>query len=266
MPMASHAQSETGSRLKAGWALTAAWQAKARSKPKPKTDWSAYAETYDLLLEYNPAYQELLREFESFLSEADAPRVIYDVGGGTGNYSQIATRRYPESSVYFIEPDRGMRLRAKEKLSAHDNVIFIDRPLQEVEPPVKADLVICAHALYTMPAPQDRLVELRNILRPGGLLFLVDVGRPLKVAEWRTYLLSHLMREFGVVKATKIFWKGREIASQNKAIFKAQMANLYWTHSGAEIASATKKAGFEIMSQKTAYRGYSDLLLCRAAS
>lgn len=262
--MASRAQTETDWRLEADLAQAQDRQPSARATPD--TDWTAYAATYDMLLEHNPAYQQLLVEFENALSQIDAPQVIYDIGGGTGNYSQLATRRYPESTIYFVEPDEGMRLRAAEKLSAHGNVTFIDRSLQELEAPAKADLVICAHALYTMPAPAERLVELRNLLRPGGMMFLVDLGRPMNVAEWRTYLLSHMMRKLGVIAATKLFWKGREIASQNKAIYKAQKDNLYWTHSEAEIASAVEQAGFEIMSQKTVYRGYSDLLLCRAAT
>jgi len=268
--MASHAQSETDWKPEVDLSLTADRQTKADGIPKtgwkPKTDWSAYAAAYDLLLDHNPAYQQLLEEFENVLSEAEAPGVIYDVGGGTGNYSQIATRRYPESSIHFIEPDRGMRLRAQEKLSAHDNITYIDRPLQEVEPPVKADLVICAHALYSMPDPQDRLVELRNLLQPGGLLFLIDLGRPLDVADWRSYLFSHLTEELGVLEAIQVFWRGREIAKQNKAIFKAQQDNLYWTHSESEISSAVEEAGFKIEAQKTVYRGYSDLLLCRAVT
>lgn len=262
--MAPHAQSDTDWGPKAGWAQTAGRQAKADGKPE--TDWSAYAATYDLLLEYNPAYQQLLGEFEEVLSSADAPGVVYDVGGGTGNYSQIVTRRYPESSIYFIEPDRGMRLRAQEKLSAHKNVTYIDSPLQEFEPPEKADLVICAHALYTMPEPEDRLAEMRSFLRPGGLLFLIDLGRPMNVADWRSYLFSHLTKELGLWEAIKIVWNGREIAKQNKAILKAQQENLYWTHTESEISSAVENAGFEIEAQKTVYRGYSDLLLCRAAS
>jgi ubiquinone/menaquinone biosynthesis C-methylase UbiE len=261
--MASRAQNETDWRLNADLALERDRLSGAGATAD--TDWTAYAATYDMLLEHNPAYQQLLEEFENALSHIDPPQVIYDIGGGTGNYSQIATRRYPESSLYFVEPDQGMRLRATEKLSAHGNVTFIDRPLQELDAPAKADLVICAHALYTMPKPDQRLAELRKLLRPGGVLFLVDLGRPMNVAEWRTYLLSEMMRKLGIIEATKLFWKGREIASQNKAIYKAQKDKLYWTHSEAEIASAVEQAGFEIMSQKTVYRGYSDLLLCRAA-
>jgi len=240
----------------------------SRSMPdqQPTADWSAYAATYDLLLEYNPAYQQLLEEFENVLSQADALRVIYDVGGGTGNYSQIAASRYPESLIHFIEPDQGMRQRAKQKLSGHDNIVYIDKALQDVEASAEADLVICAHALYSMPDHQERLLDLKRLLRPGGLLFLVDLGRPMNVADWRYYLFSHLTKELGLLKAIQILWKGREIAKQNKAIFKAQQDGLYWTHSESEIRSAVEKAGFEVLSQKTVYRDYSDLLLCRAAS
>jgi trans-aconitate methyltransferase len=256
--MATRVHTENYRPLKVDWRL--------KSDPQPTADWNAYAATYDLLLEYNPAYQQLLQDFESILSDMDAPRVIYDVGGGTGNYSQIAAGRYPESSIYFIEPDQGMTQRAKEKLSGHDNVVYIDRPLQEVEAPAKADFVICAHSLYSMPDPQERLIDLKKLLRPGGLLFLLDLGRPMNVADWRFYLFSHLVKELGVAKAIQVLWKGREIAKQNKAIFKAQQVGLYWTHSASEICSAVEKAGFEVLTQKKVYRGYSDLLLCRATS
>ncbi|MBV7407490.1 methyltransferase domain-containing protein [Maritimibacter sp. DP1N21-5] len=241
----------------------------AKSKTDLKADWNAYAASYDLLSLYNPAYQDLLLEFKNILPQVGQPEVIYDVGGGTGNYSQIVAKAFPKSAVYLIEPDDGMRHMAKEKLSGLDNVVYIDRPFQEFEAPGedgprKADFVICAHALYAMPDPHDRLAELRGLLRPGGMMFLLDLGRPMDVADWRAYLFAHLRKKVGLAKALHIFWQGRQIAKQNKAIFKAQQDNTYWTHSETEIASAVEQAGFEILSQKTAYRGYSDLLLCRA--
>lgn len=261
--MVSRAHSDTSRPQNAEWKLAAnRWPA---AESERAADWGAYAKTYDLLLEHNPAYQQLLAEFEDFLSANDTPQVIYDVGGGTGNYSEIAARMCPGSSIFFIEPDHGMTARAKDKLSAHPNVTYIDRTLQDVQATAKADLVICVHALYSMPEPQDRLADLRGVLRPGGLLFLIDLGRPMNVADWRSYLISHLTKELGIPKALQIIWKGREIAKQNKAIFKAQQEGLYWTHSESEIASAVEKAGFDVISRKPVYRGYSDYLLCRAA-
>ncbi|HGG63018.1 MAG TPA: class I SAM-dependent methyltransferase [Rhodobacteraceae bacterium] len=261
--MISRTHSDARRPKDADWELSVNRQ--SGGNPERTADWSAYAETYDLLLEHNPAYQELLAEFEAFLAANEPPQVIYDVGGGTGNYAQIAARMCPESSIYFIEPDRAMRERAKAKLAAHANVTYIDRALQDVRATAKADLVICVHALYSMPEPQDRLGELRGLLRPGGLLFLIDLGRQMNVRDWRSYLFSHLTKELGILGALQILWKGREIAKQNKAIFKAQQEGLYWTHTESEIASAVEKAGFDVISRKPVYRGYSDYLLCRAA-
>jgi SAM-dependent methyltransferase len=62
-----------------------------------------------------------------------------------------------------------------------------------------------------MPAPQDRLADMRRLLRPGGTLFLVDIGRTLNVADWRSYFFSHLSKEVGIAKAIWILWKGREM-------------------------------------------------------
>lgn len=269
--MASRAQSEVDWRLEADWTLPPELQPKAdrdfeiAPPSEPLADWSAYAATYDLLLEHNPAYQQLLEEFESFLAGVEAPGVIYDLGGGTGNYAQLAARRFPDSAIYFVEPDLGMSRRAYEKLAGHDNLAFIASPFQALAAPEPADLVICAHALYTMPDPQTRLVEMRRLLRPGGTLFLIDLGRPLDIGDWRSYLFGHLKQTLGIARALQILWRGREIAKQNKAIYQAQRDGRYWTHSSSEIASAVAQAGLEVISQKTVYRGYSDLLVCRAA-
>lgn len=229
-------------------------------------DWSTYAGTYDLLSQHNPEYQALLQGFERFLKTIDAPQLIYDIGGGTGNYTEIAARLCPGSEIRLMEPDAGMVARAKSKLSAHRNVSYATLALEDITTPAPADLVICIHALYTMPAPEQRLRDLRKLLRPGGWLYLVDLGRDMDVADWRSYLFSSLKRELGLIGALRVLWQGREIAKQNKSIFKAQKDGSYWTHSDAEIASAVSAAGFEIVRQETVYRGYSDLLVCRATA
>jgi hypothetical protein len=86
----------------------------------------------------------------------------------------------------------------------------------------------------------------------------------MDVADWRSFIFSHMRKEIGLVKALKVLWKGREIAKQNKAILKAQQDGVYWTHSESEICSAVENTGFEVTTQKKMYRGYSDLLMCRA--
>ncbi|WP_040650293.1 class I SAM-dependent methyltransferase [Roseovarius sp. 217] len=229
-----------------------------------RVDWSTYATAYDLLSEHNPEYQALLRDFEAFLATIETPKVIYDIGGGTGNYTEIAARACPGSEIHFVEPDAGMIGLARAKLAAHGNTNYETLALEDIDAPSTADLVICVHALYAMPAPEQRLADMRRLLRPGGLLYLIDLGRHMNVADWRSYLFSHLRKEHGLARTLRVFWQGREIAKQNTAIFKAQKTGVYWTHTEAEIASAATAADFEILRQDTVYRGYSDLLVCRA--
>jgi ubiquinone/menaquinone biosynthesis C-methylase UbiE len=228
------------------------------------TDWSAYSTAYDLLSLHNPAYRDLLRDFDSFLSTIDPPRVIYDIGGGTGNYSEVAARTFPDSDIYLAEPDAGMIQAARSKLSQYRRVRFHAAALQDFKAPGEADLIICVHALYTMPNQRERLAELRQLLRTGGHLYLIDLGRYMDVADWRRYLFAMLRREHGLISALKIFWQGRQVAKQNKAILKSQQSGAYWTFSGNELAAAVSNASFEILKQKAVYRGYSDLLVCRA--
>ncbi|MGX0978840.1 hypothetical protein ACSSVY_004585 [Roseovarius sp. MBR-51] len=73
-----------------------------------------------------------------------------------------------------------------------------------------------------------------------------------------------MRKEHGLAGTLRVFWQGREIAKQNKAIFKAQTNGAYWTHTETEIASAATAADFEILRQDSVYRGYSDRLVCRA--
>lgn len=227
-------------------------------------NWNSYATAYDLLADHNPEYQALLRDFEAFLATIEPPDTIYDIGGGTGNYAEIAARLCPGSKVRLMEPDAGMIARAQAKMASYANVGFDTVATQDIAADDTADLIVCVHALYTMPAPEQRLVDLHRMLRPGGWLYLIDLGRPMDVADWRSYLFGTLRRQHGLAGALRIFWQGREIAKQNQNILKAQQSGDYWIHSGDELATKVVAAGFEITRQKTVYRGYSDLLVCRA--
>ena len=98
-----------------------------------RVDWSRYATTYDLLSEYNPEYQALLHDFEAFLHTIKTPLLIYDIGGGTGNYTKIAARSCPGSEIRLVEPDAGMIGLARAKLAAHANVNYSTLALQDID-------------------------------------------------------------------------------------------------------------------------------------
>jgi ubiquinone/menaquinone biosynthesis C-methylase UbiE len=202
--------------------------------------------------------------FEDFLSSIESPQVIYDVGAGTGNYTEIAARLCPDSDIHLVEPDTAMNRKAQSKLEGHSNITFHQSPLEGFTPIKQADLIVCVHALYAMPDQPKRIDDLRKLLRPGGYLYLIDLGRHMNVADWRRYLFTEIRKKHGLSGALRIFWQGRQVAKQNKSILRAQENGAYWTHTEAEIASSVTAAGLEITRQESVYRGYSDLLLCRA--
>ena len=231
-----------------------------------ETDWTSYAAAYDLLAVHNPAYQDLLKDFESFLSTIETPDSICDLGGGTGNFAEIAARHCPDSRIHFVEPDAGMNRMAQAKLAGHAKVTYHACAFEDglaVEP---VDLAICVHALYTMPNPRQRLKDMHRVVKPGGTLYLIDLGRHLNLADWRSYLFRDLKARHGLIGALRIFWQAREIARQNANILAAQQSGDYWTHNQADFLAAVEDAGFDIIRQDTVYRGYSDLVVCRPRS
>jgi ubiquinone/menaquinone biosynthesis C-methylase UbiE len=179
--------------------------------------------------------------------------LIYDVGGGTGNYTEIAARACPGSEIRFVEPDLGMIGRARSKLSALRNIAYDPSPFESIDAPGTADLVICVHALYAMPQPEQRLIDMARLLRPGGWLYLIDLGRYLDVTEWRSYLFRQLRTKYGLARALRVAWQAREIAKQNRAILEAQKSGAYWTHSDTEMAAHATAAGLTIYRQQTVY-------------
>ena len=229
-----------------------------------RADWSVYATAYDLMCESNPAYQELLTRFAAFLETIEAPGDIIDIGGGTGNFTLLAADAFPDSRIRLLEPDQGMVERARRKLPSH---VQVDRrPLEALDEAASADLLICVHALYAMPDQAERLADMRRLLRPGGHLFLIDLGRELDIGGWRSFIFRHLVRRDGLFGALRTLWRGREVATQNKLIREAQQAGLYWTYESGELAERAGAAGFAIERRETVYRGFSDLLVCRAVN
>lgn len=231
-----------------------------------RPDWSAYASAYDLLTEHNPEYQALMRDFEVFLETINEPKVIYDLGGGTGNYTEIAARCCPKSEVRLIEPDTEMIQSAQFKLSEYNNISYHNVSFEGINDEGTADLIICVHALYAMPDPLARIRDMRRLLRAGGYLYLIDLGRYLDVPSWRKYLFQEIRKKHGLIGALRVFWQGRQVAKQNQAIYNAQKKGVYWTHTGPEIASAVLAENFKIIEQTSVYRNQSDLLVCRAGA
>jgi SAM-dependent methyltransferase len=229
-------------------------------------DWYAYAQRYDLLLAYNPYYQEARRRILAEVARwSPGPgTVLADLGAGTGNYSAALARAHPETAVCHLENNRGMNAVALRKAAGLSNFRLLAHSVFEA--PFEAaslDGVLCINALYTFPAPEAVLVTIFDWLRPGGRLVLLDPGRVMNLLAWKWAIFRHLAWTYGLRRTWQIVQEGKAVSRQNARIRALQRNGTYWLHSHAEFCEAVRMAGFEVYASDTCFRGDCDLVFAR---
>lgn len=230
-------------------------------------DWSSYAEVYDMIFEYNPAYQELVAKFQDVISEWEiTPQAsILDIGAGTGNFSLAAANRFSNNTVYHLDSDMQMNKFAKCKADTRKltNIEFIHTPIESLDWSKFSNLqaVSCVHALYIMQNPQNVINAIYQALQPGGYVFLCNPGRILNITDWSKYFIKHLFQKHGFVATLQIVFRGRQIFKQNKIVRQLQLDGTYWTHSHEEFCDVVKNVGFKIIKAEKVFRDYSDLIV-----
>lgn len=104
--------------------------------------------------------------------------LIADIGAGTGYFESWLSRAVgPEGTVLAldIEPDMVRHLRERGEREHWQNVkpsvVAIDDPGL---PPGKVDLILIVDTWHHMSAREQYAKKLRDALKPGGALFIVD--------------------------------------------------------------------------------------------
>lgn len=231
-----------------------------------EVDWHTYAQKYDMLLAYNPFYQELHRQVmeEVYALEVQAGDLLIDVGAGTGNYSIEIARAFPKAEVIHLDSNPGMnKLAAKKQMEANlHNHQILHKPVGEaIILPETVRAIVSIHALYAIPEPKTVLQRFYDWLEPGGHAILVDAGRMLNMWDWQLAIGWHLLRKYGLQQSLKILREGKIVSRQNQYIRQMQRNGTFWTHSHAEFCAAVTDSGFSLIHSSTTFRGYSDLVL-----
>ena len=231
-------------------------------------NWRSYAYKYDLLLKYNPFYQRLHQEV---LEAANQWAIrsgdrIADVGAGTGNYSLMLAQLFPQAEILHIDNNEGMNEMAKAKQEAKglDNFTIVKKGIEEVDfTDHSLQALVSVHALYTFPDPMAALRKMHRWLQPGGQAILVNAGRVVNVLDWQLAVGWQMVREHGLRKTLDIFRQGKEVSQQNAYIRQMQRNGVFWTHSHPEFCDAVEEAGFELILDRTTFRGVSDFVVVR---
>jgi ubiquinone/menaquinone biosynthesis C-methylase UbiE len=140
-----------------------------------------------LLPAYDPLQRWLLREAElkgRLVQEAQIQpgSVVLDVGCGTGTLAVLLKQREPQARVVGLDPDPAALQRARRKVGAATVAVDLMRGSASALPYADGgfDRVVSSLAFHHLDrtARQQALAEIWRILRPGGLVCLLDFGPP----------------------------------------------------------------------------------------
>lgn len=129
---------------------------------------------------HRPSPPEALLELLCLEAQAERPRLVVDLGSGTG----LSTRAWADRAdeVVGVEPSEQMRLRAEEATES-SNVRYVRAFADQTGlPDAQADIVTCSQSFHWME-PGPTLAEVARILRPGGVFAAYDYDWP-PVVHW----------------------------------------------------------------------------------
>jgi ubiquinone/menaquinone biosynthesis C-methylase UbiE len=133
---------------------------------------AGFAQTYD---RYRPEPPPALLDFLCRAAGVERPRIVVDLGCGTG----LSTRAWVERAeeVVGVEPQGPMRARAEEATDA-PNVRYLAAYSDATGlPDGCADVVTCSQSFHWME-PVATLAEAARILRAGGVFAAYDYDVP----------------------------------------------------------------------------------------
>jgi protein-tyrosine-phosphatase/ubiquinone/menaquinone biosynthesis C-methylase UbiE len=123
---------------------------------------------------FRPRAPQALLDLVCRYAAVERPRLVVDLGSGTGLSAEIWAERADQ--VVGIEPNPEMQAVAESRAPA--NVRYLDAVASDTgQPAASADVVTASQSLHWMePAPV--LAEAARILRPGGVLAAYDYDWP----------------------------------------------------------------------------------------
>ena len=229
-------------------------------------DWDAYAAVYDVMSRNNPYYLQNLELLKSALSDwslGSNPSVC-DIGAGTGEYILNAASVIPSARFVHVDGNAGMSAVAEKKyVEAGLDVEIITDYVQRLEFDDESfDLLICVNALYAMTPQEVVLKKFFRWLKPDGKLFVIDFGRKQDWKDWFIPIYTHMVRERGLLSATREVFNFADVIRQNAMTTKGQSDGGYPLHTNEEFNAMLESAGFQVEHSQECYRDYCDLALC----
>ncbi|MFD1144867.1 class I SAM-dependent methyltransferase [Larkinella insperata] len=173
---------------------------------------------------------------------------VLDVGCGSGAITRgIAERVGPQGRVLGIDPGETLIADAQRHTAEVPQLAFQQADLFNFETDERFDMVTCARVLQWLNRPEEALVRMKNLLKPGGILAVLDYNH--ERIEWSPEPPAAMQTFYAA------FLKWRQDAGFNNAIAD-HLRDLFERNGLEEVTVETQfeisrkeDAGFSVASR-----------------
>ena len=102
------------------------------------------------------------------------PSTVLDIGCGTGSLSVVLAILGHTVTGIDLSPEMITRARAKAARVGYPIQFHVMDAAYPQLPPQQFDAIVCRHLLWALPEPKEVLQRWAELLKPGGMLFLVE--------------------------------------------------------------------------------------------
>ncbi len=144
--------------------------------PSERTIWDYWADHYEGLWAQHFSLRPSRDLVHARLEEVapERPRIL-DAGCGVGQFLQELAERRPGAELLGFDTSAAMVARARAD-HPHPRVTYRHCTLWDIERGDGFDVVTCMHAFPYMPDRYGALVRMRELLRPGGRVLIVQAN------------------------------------------------------------------------------------------
>jgi ubiquinone/menaquinone biosynthesis C-methylase UbiE len=213
--------------------------------------------------EYDPqmeSFRDYEQEAKAFMETLDVPNseelTVIDLGCGTGAFSLHAAPARYFKRIYAVDVSQEMlhTVSSKAKERNIGNIEFCHSGFLRFQPPEQVDIIHTKWAFHHLPDywKQAGLLNMNNMLKPGGILFLADLVFTFD-PDYETHtetFLHELSKDFS-----------KALVDETKIHIREEYSTFDWILQGL-----IERAGFSIEQSRTEDKLASEYVCRKTAS